>query len=487
MPRRRDDEPEIRFRPPKPKVRNEGMIWATAFKRIMHYARMSRKGARSKGAVPPGRADPVRARFQRCAARVSYSVNSTAGQWRAHGRYVARESATIESDQKAAGFDGTGDRIDMAGRLAEWQTAGDERFWKLILSPEFGDRIDFERLTRDVVNRMEQDACCRLEWIAVVHRNTEHPHVHIALRGTTVDGQQLKFSRDYIKEGIRAIAEDYCTRQLGYRTELDAAEAERREVTRKRFTYLDRSILRRSLDTGGAWLSLIDSRVRPGTRNPHRRHDEHVIGRLAVLETMGLARNMGTEGWQVRSDFEGVLRAMQRVIDHQKTLNAYGALMSDERLSVAVLDWRQTSTVEGRILVHGQDEGSGRSYLMLEGTEGRVHFIRYTPEIEQARAQGRLRTNSFVRLRRLFVDGAPSLATEDLGRADDILKNRQHLIETAEKLIARGVVPVEEGWGGWLGQYQAAVREATLALDVKRLQIPQPKDRSRQRDRSLGR
>ena len=30
-----------------------------------------------------------------------------------------------------------------------------------------------------------------------------------------------------------------------------------------------------------------------------------------------------------------------------------------------------------------------------EGTEGRVHFIRYTPEMEQARAQGWLRTNFF--------------------------------------------------------------------------------------------
>src|SRR3954465_1182156 len=125
MPRRRDDEPEIRFRPPKPKVRNDGMIWATAFKRIMHYARMSRKGAGSRGAASPRGADPVRARFQRCAVRVSYSANTTAGQWRAHGRYVTRESASVQSDWKAAGFDGTGKGIDMARRLAEWQMEGD--------------------------------------------------------------------------------------------------------------------------------------------------------------------------------------------------------------------------------------------------------------------------------------------------------------------------------------------------------------------------
>jgi hypothetical protein len=47
-----------------------------------------------------------------------------------------------------------------------------------------------------------------------------------------------------MKNGIRSAAEDLCTRQIGHRTDLDAAEAERREVREKRFTSLDRVILR---------------------------------------------------------------------------------------------------------------------------------------------------------------------------------------------------------------------------------------------------
>jgi hypothetical protein len=39
--------------------------------------------------------------------------------------------------------------------------------------------------------------------------------------------------------------------------------------------------------------------------------------------------------------------------------------------------------VEGRMLVDGQDEQSGRNYLMLEGTDAKVYFIQYTPEMEQ--------------------------------------------------------------------------------------------------------
>ena len=37
--------------------------------------------------------------------------------------------------------------------------------------------------------------------------------------------RQLELARDYVKTGMRAIAEDYCTRQLGHRTEMDAIEA----------------------------------------------------------------------------------------------------------------------------------------------------------------------------------------------------------------------------------------------------------------------
>ena len=72
------------------------------------------------------------------------------------------------------------------------------------------------------------------EWTAVSHHNTEHPHVHIALRGVDAIGKPLRLERDYIKHGIRAIAEDLCTRQLGYRTDRDATESIAREVREQR-------------------------------------------------------------------------------------------------------------------------------------------------------------------------------------------------------------------------------------------------------------
>jgi type IV secretory pathway VirD2 relaxase len=212
----------------------------------------------------PGGGPKRRPYNRRCAVRIMYAKNATAGQWRAHGRYIARESATREGDPKAVGFDNRGESIDIAERLEGWQRAGDDRLWKVIVSPEFGDRADLRRLTRDLVARMERDLGTPLEWVAVAHYNTEHPHVHIALRGTNAEGRPLRLSRDYVKQGIREIAEDLCTRQLRYRTESDAAAAQRREVHQHRYTSLDRMINRDAGKPEEAGLSFFTVTKRPG-------------------------------------------------------------------------------------------------------------------------------------------------------------------------------------------------------------------------------
>ncbi len=201
---------------------------------------------------------------------------------------------------------------------------------------------------------------------------------------------------------------------------------------------------------------------------------------------MGLAKSISPTLWHVRRDFEQILRAMQRASDRQRTLAAHGALLSDERLQMEVLDPRYMNLVEGRVLVHGQDEQSGRSYLMLEGTDARVHFIYYTPELEEARIRGELRTNSFVRLRKQA--GAQMFDVADLGDAEKLLSNSHYVSEAAHELLKRGTMPIEDGWGGWLGRYQAVVSKTTIAILQRReAELAAKHERKRQRDRSFGR
>jgi type IV secretory pathway VirD2 relaxase len=214
---------------------------------------------------------------------VTYLNNRTRGQWKAHGRYLARESATLENDGKAVAFTRESYAIDIARQLESWQAAGDERFWKLIVSPEFGDLVDLSRLTRGLIERMEDDLGTGLEWLAVAHHNTEHPHVHVVVRGRRDGGDALRLRRQYVQRGIREIAEDLCTRQLGYRTELDAAEAERREITETRFTSLDRRLLKDAprIDAEPQYFAVTRNPLQTGLTEAARLHVKHEAARGA--------------------------------------------------------------------------------------------------------------------------------------------------------------------------------------------------------------
>jgi type IV secretory pathway VirD2 relaxase len=467
----RDDDHPIRLRPGKPRVaRHDDTAWAGAYRLVMHYARGMRKIGNAKGPAHISATKPYR---QRCAVRITYLNNRTRGQWKAHGRYLARESATTGKNNEV-GFNRDRSDIDIARELDRWQSSGDPRIWKVIVSPEFGDRVDLQRLTRDIVDRMAKDLGTDLEWVAVAHHNTEHAHVHMVIRGVRSDGQPLQIRPAYLKHGIRETAEDLCTRQIGYRTAHDAADAERREIGEHRFTSLDRAKLRAmERDT-----PVPDSTGFAVAKNPP---EPRVLARLAVLQRMGLAELTGPNTWNVRRDLAGVLRAMQRAADRQRTLTAHGVPISDNRLRTEVLDLNAFTSAEGRILVHGQDEHFGRSYLMLEGTDAKVHYVEYTPEMELLRADGALRANSYLRLRRAVANGRSVVQVQDLGDSEKVLNNRALLGENARALLKRGVVPTEDGWGGWLGRYQAAI--AHVAHEMNEQQIA----RGRRRDRDLSR
>jgi hypothetical protein len=197
---------------------------------------------------------------------------------------------------------------------------------------------------------------------------------------------------------------------------------------------------------------------------------------------MGLAESTGGGSWLVRRDSEQVLRAMQRTVDRQKTLSVHGALLSDDRLQMTTLDTRDLTAIDGRILVHGEEEASGRSYLMLEGTDGQVYHIYRTPEMEELRSQRGLQTNSFIRLRKFSTVRGPVVEIQDMGDSEGVLRNKAHFRETAREMIRRAVFPKDGGWNGWLGRYQKALVDAAFELEQQQAQ-----ERQRRKSRDVGR
>ena len=413
---------------------------------------------------------------QRVAVRVTYSANKTPGQWKAHGHYIARENATEKENVKAAGFSATENAADVAQRLASWQSAGDERMFKIIVSPEFGERMDLEKHTRDLMGRIERSLFTKLEWVAVAHYNTEHPHVHIALRGLDDRGISLRLPREFIQSGIRRHAQELATRELGFRTERDALEAQRREVQQLRFTGLDR-IIQRCSSRDSNYFTV---RREPVRANPSAQAQEHYVqARLVKLEQIGLAAKTGRHTWVVRGDFEAVLRTLQRANDRQKMLARHAALISDERLPLQVTPVPGISVLEGRVLGHGHDEGADHPYLLLEGVDGRVHLLRQSPEIMEARRNGQLRVNSFVRIQKYSAGARPFVSVQDLGNSWKLLQNDAYFRQTATRLTRNGVQQVDCCWGGWLGAYQKRLSTELIAI--------RDHEHLHQRERSRGR
>jgi hypothetical protein len=86
-------------------------------------------------------------------SRHARTANKNPGQWKAHGRYLARESATQGGRAAEAGFNAIEQNLDISTTLDNWQGAGDEQLFKVIVSPVFGDRLNFQQHTRELMPR----------------------------------------------------------------------------------------------------------------------------------------------------------------------------------------------------------------------------------------------------------------------------------------------------------------------------------------------
>jgi hypothetical protein len=76
---------------------------------------------------------------------------------------------------------------------------------------------DLKPVTRRLMQQMEEDLGTKLDWVAVDHYNTGHPHSHVILRGRTDRNTDLIIAREYITEGMRERAAEIVRLDLGRR------------------------------------------------------------------------------------------------------------------------------------------------------------------------------------------------------------------------------------------------------------------------------
>src|ERR1700733_3473339 len=139
--------------------------------------------------------------FQRRAiVNVRYSNAKTSGGWKAHGTYVERESAKgrdVDDGKHGAENEvqtASQDRLALAKEhsldslAGLWQKAGDQRIFKVIISPEDSD-VDFQRTASDMIARIQQHAGAPVECAGDVLRNTNRPRAHLIVRARLPSGE----------------------------------------------------------------------------------------------------------------------------------------------------------------------------------------------------------------------------------------------------------------------------------------------------------
>jgi type IV secretory pathway VirD2 relaxase len=300
------------------------------------------------------------------------------GALRAHIGYLQRDGVTRD-DSPGKLFDAAGDEAD--GRAFAERCKDDRHHFRFIVSPDdAGELENLRTFTRELMDQASRDLGTRLDWVAIDHWNTEHPHVHILVRGRADDGKDLVISRDYISTGFRARAGDLITRELGPRSELEMRQGLEAETTAERWTRMDRVLAREA----GAADGVIDLRLRrDAAPDPLR---ELRIGRMRTLERLGLAEPAGSACWVLATDAEQRLRALGERGDIIKRLHKSLAKDGAARApsSWALEGERHGEPVIGRLITRGlDDELSGSAFAVVDGIDGRVHHLKL-PDIEAA-------------------------------------------------------------------------------------------------------
>jgi len=286
---------------------------------------------------------------------------------RAHLRYIQRDGVTRDGHPGEL-YSAEQDRAD--GKAFTERSAGDRHQFRFIVAPEDGVEYDDLRpFVRRLMTQMEEDLGTTLEWVAVDHYNTGHPHSHIILRGKDDRGRDLVIAREYLTKGLRERAAELVTLDLGPRSDLEIENRLRNEVQQERLTSIDRRLLRDRDGEGLVW-----STDRDAFQQTLR------AGRLQKLKHLGLAEEVRPGEWRLADDLEETLKRMGERGDIIRTMQRE---MTENGVVRATADYvifdpaaKDSRSITGRVVARGlSDEINDRHYLIVDALDGRTHYV----------------------------------------------------------------------------------------------------------------
>lgn len=296
----------------------------------------------------------------------------------AHLRYIQRDG-TSRDGERGQLYSAHEDGVDGDAFLERGKE--DRHQFRFIVSPEDGaDLTDLKAYTRDLMRRAEADLGTRLDWVAVNHYNTGHPHMHVIVRGRDDLGQDLVINGDYLVHGLRERASELATLELGHVTELEQRRKLSHEIDQDRFTRIDRAMV------AEADARFLDLRHEPAEPKPQ--FDRTLrLRRLAKLNRMGLATEHAPGVWELSEKLEPTLRELSERGDIIRSMQKVLAVDGLERdpMSFRIHEAAPEAPITGRVVDKYLSNELGENLtLVVDGIDGHTHHI---PGIESSRLE----------------------------------------------------------------------------------------------------
>lgn len=436
------------------------------------------RGAKIAAAIPResgwsvDRASGSRFRMRRVTVKARYVKAAAKGAGRAHLAYLERDGVTRDG-QPGRLYSTFGDEIDRDAFLD--RGIDDRHQFRFIVAPEDGARYaDLKPFTRDLMASVETDLGTTLDWVAVDHHDTGHPHIHVIVRGVTEDGKTLNIAGDYIAHGLRHRASEVLTRDLGHQTERELQRQLETEVDAERLTRLDRALIGQAKD-GVVGLRLVGQ-----TNEAGRTYQQLLIARARQLERMGLAETTEPLRWSLSPDTEVTLRAMGERGDIIKTMHRAMQHAGGERspeLYTVHGDGPLKAPIVGRVTGRGlADKMAERRYVVVDGIDGRSHYLGIGAADEQLPIGSIIRLSNTPTTARQADRTIADIAAANGGRYSaerhmlhDHSASDTYIEMHVRRLEASMHMKREAGLGLWLDQLEARAHKnvAVVALANK--------------------
>jgi type IV secretory pathway VirD2 relaxase len=290
------------------------------------------------------------------------------GRAAAHLRYIQRDG-TSRDGERGRLYSATQDRADGDAFLDRGKD--DRHQFRFIVSPEdSADLGDLTGFTRDLMSRLESDLGTKLDWVAVNHFNTGHPHVHVIVSGRDELGEDLVINGDYIAHGIRERASELVTLELGSVTEIEQRRKLVADIDQDRFTRIDRALI------AEAGEGLLDLRHAPA--DPRGVSDRALrLARLGKLKRMELATEQAPGRWQLSDRLESTLWELGERGDiikaMHKVLEAEG--IQRDPASFQIHDGAPALPIVGRVIDKQLSELDENLTLIVDGIDGHAHHV----------------------------------------------------------------------------------------------------------------